>query len=631
MCGIAGYIDFKNKTDPFVLKNMIEALRHRGPDFISHEVISIPSAQLGLAHARLSIIDLSDRANQPMHNESFVVVFNGEIYNYLEIKKLLINEGIEFNTDSDTEVLLAAFRVWGYDCVKRFIGMFAFVIYDKLNNKLVLCRDRAGVKPLFYYYSENVFLFASEIKSFHWHPAFLKEINSDSVFNFIQFGFIPGENSIFNQVFKIKPGTLLEVDLNTKDISENFYWNVEDCYLKPKLEISFEDALIQTENLLDSAFKYRLVSDVPVGVFLSGGFDSTLLAGILQKNSPTKINTYTIGVPDKNYNEAPTAKTTAEILGTNHQELFCTENEFLKLVSKLPEIFDEPFADSSAIPTLMVSSMASSHVKVALSADGGDEIFAGYNRYDYLKKYWKIFSNPESLLFKTSKFLFCNDFAEQCVPAKHLNTFHKLCSVLENPTLTNFIHNLNIGFTDKDMTLLLGDGNRNSFNYQKLLQKADAKTMSDLSFMMMLDYKLYLTDDIMCKIDRCSMAFGLEAREPYLDHRIIEWAAVLPDEFKIKDGVKKFILKELTYKYIPKKHIDLPKSGFSIPLNKWLKSELKEFVYSYLNEQSLMRHNYFNVDYVIKLRDRFYDKNETWLGLRIWNLLCFQMWYQRWF
>lgn len=630
MCGIAGYIDFNNKTDAFVLKRMIDALHHRGPDAVSFDVIKTSSSQLGLAHARLSIIDLSERANQPMLRGDLMIVFNGEIYNFREIKELLIHEGVEFTTDSDTEVILAAFKVWGYNCVNRFIGMFAFVIYDKLNHKLILCRDRTGVKPLYYYYCENIFLFASEIKSFHQHPAFLKQINSDSVFNFIQFGFIPGESSIFNQVFKIKPGTLLEFDLNSRKISETNYWNVEDYYLKPKLDISFEDALIHTEKLLESAFKYRLVSDVPVGVFLSGGFDSTLLAGILQKNNPEKINTYTIGVPDKKYNEAVTAKTTAQIIGTNHHELFCNENDFLKLVAKLPEVFDEPFADSSAIPTLLVSSMASRHVKVVLSADGGDEIFAGYNRYDYVKKYWKRLSNPESLSFKTTKFLLCNDFMEHLIPAKHENTLHKLCSVLEKPTLINFIHNLNIGFTEKDMMALFEKRSYNPFNYHNLLQKSDSESMSDLSFMMMLDYKLYLTDDILFKVDRCSMAYSLEAREPYLDHRIIEWVAALPDEFKYKDGVKKVLLKEITYKYVPKKHINLPKSGFSIPLNKLLRSELKDFTFSYLNEYSLTKHNFFNVAYVLRLRDRFYNENQLWLGLRIWNLLCFQIWYEKW-
>lgn len=630
MCGIAGYITFSQTAEVSVLEKMIQTLKHRGPDSISFEVFNTNTASIGMAHARLSIIDLSDRAKQPMTRDEISIVFNGEIYNYKELRNILEQKGVVFNSDSDTEVILKAYMAWGIDCVNRFIGMFAFVIYDKPKNKIILCRDRAGVKPLYFYQNNNTFLFASEIKAFHKHPEFIKQINTDAVYDFIQFGSTPFNSSVYKGVKKVKPGTFLEMNLENKSLNETIYWNVEDFYLKPKENLSFNDALIQTESILESAFKYRLVSDVPVGVFLSGGIDSSLLAGMLQKNSSDKINTFTIGVSDKKYNEASEAKGIASYLGTNHHELFCSERDFIELVPKLTDVFDEPFADSSAIPTLLVSSMASQHVKVALSADGGDEAFAGYNRYDYLNKHWHFFSDSNAFKFKLVKSLLCNKFIAAKIPAKYENSFQKFCSVLNTPDLITFIHNLNTSFTNENLTKLLGGRKYSQFNYHDLIKKSTAEKLSALSFMMLLDFKQYLPDDILQKVDRCSMAYGLEAREPYLDHRIIEWVAALPDGYKYHNGIKKHLLKEISYKYVPKELLNKPKKGFSVPLNRWLRSNLKEYTLSYLNTESLKKHNLFNDDYLNDLTKRFYYNGESWQGLRIWNLLCFQMWYEKW-
>ena len=340
----------------------------------------------GLGHRRLSIIDLSNAASQPMQFENLYIVFNGEIYNYNEIRDELIAKGHQFSTHSDTEVILHAFKEWGNKCVDRFIGMFAFVIYDKLQQKVFCVRDRAGVKPFFWYHKKGLFLFASELKAFHQHPGFEKEMNTDAVAAFMQYGYVPTPHCIFNDTYKLQPGHTLTLDLQTEKIAIEKYWDVLDFYNKPKLTISLPDAITETERILEKAFQYRMVADVPVGVFLSGGYDSTCVTALLQKNSTSKINTFTIGVHDKGLNEAPFAKATADHLGTNHTEYYCTSHEALEIVPDLPFYYDEPFADSSAIPTTLVSKLARQKVTVALSADAGDEIFAGYNKYDYIAR-----------------------------------------------------------------------------------------------------------------------------------------------------------------------------------------------------------------------------------------------------
>ena len=391
MCGISGFIDFTKKTDRTILEKMNRIMAHRGPDGEGYGIYNSNTATIGLGHRRLSIIDLTEGGSQPQTFKSLHITFNGEIYNYAEIKKTLEDKGHQFNSHSDTEVILHAYAEWGSKALQQFIGMFAFVIYDEAKQKLFACRDRAGVKPFFYYWKDDLFLFGSELKALMQHPSFIKKINLDAAAAYMQLGYVPTPHCIFNNAHKLKPGHFLEVDVNSKSITATQYWNVYDAYNQPVLKIDLPDAIAETEKLLISAFQYRMVSDVPVGVFLSGGYDSTCVTALLQANNTEKIKTFTIGVPDAGLNEAPYAKEIAAHLGTDHTEYYCTEKEAIEIVPQLPFFYDEPFADSSAIPTTLVSKIAREKVTVALSADAGDEIFAGYNRYDYMAKYGKKF------------------------------------------------------------------------------------------------------------------------------------------------------------------------------------------------------------------------------------------------
>ncbi|MBL7936929.1 MAG: asparagine synthase (glutamine-hydrolyzing), partial [Bacteroidia bacterium] len=351
MCAISGFIDFKQRSSFVLLQKTTDTMYHRGPDGSGYEFIQKDSYQIGLGHRRLSIIDLTETGKQPMRYEHLWITFNGEIYNFGEIKNELISLNHKFVGHSDTEVILHSFDQWGIKCIEKFIGMFAFVVYDTKSEELYCVRDRAGVKPFFYYWKDGLFLFSSELKAFHEHPQFKKEISIDAVAAFMQFGNVPTPYCIFNDCYKLKPGHILIFNIQHSTFSISKYWDVYDSYNKPKLDISFEDAKLQTETILKSAFNYRMVSDVPVGVFLSGGYDSACVAALLQDNNKSeKLKTFTIAVPDIGLNEAPYAKDVAEYLGTEHYEYMCTQSEALDLISDLPYYYDEPFADSSAIP-----------------------------------------------------------------------------------------------------------------------------------------------------------------------------------------------------------------------------------------------------------------------------------------
>ncbi|HVF97845.1 MAG TPA: asparagine synthase (glutamine-hydrolyzing), partial [Flavisolibacter sp.] len=389
MCGIAGFIDFKKNSTEADLAQMSGCLQHRGPDGSGSWFMQMPQAAVGLGHRRLSIIDLSETANQPMHFAGLHLIFNGEIYNYNEIRNELIDLGHHFQTHSDTEVILHAWRQWGEACIEKWRGMFAIVLFDEDKGEVICIRDRVGVKPFYYYYHEGVFLFASELKSIVAFPRFSKKINRDAVASFLQYGYVSYPYCIYENTHKLPPAHLLRLNLTQGQLQKQAYWNVYDYYNKPKLKISLPEATEETERILTKAFDYRMVADVPVGVFLSGGYDSSCVTALLQKNSTERLKTFTIGMADETLNEAPYAKQIAAHLGTDHTEHYCTVKEALDIIPDLPYYYDEPFADSSAIPTILVSRMARKKVTVALSADAGDEIFAGYNRYDYLMRYGK--------------------------------------------------------------------------------------------------------------------------------------------------------------------------------------------------------------------------------------------------
>ncbi len=632
MCGISGFVDFSKNSNETLLRKMSDTLIHRGPDGSGASFIETLNSQIGLAHRRLSIIDLSSAGKQPMQLLNLTITFNGEIYNFKEIKTELEKLNHVFLSHSDTEVILHAYKEWGTDCLSRFVGMFAFVIYDSDKQELVCCRDRTGIKPFYYYQTEHLFLFASELKAFHVHPGFKKEINLNSLAAFMQFGNVPAPHCIFKNCYKLEPGTYLKLSLPSCETELKKYWNVYTYYNQEKLDISFQEAKIETEKILISAFEYRLVSDVPVGVFLSGGYDSTCLTALIQKNTAKKIKTFTIGIEKSGLDEAPFAKTISNHLGTEHQEYYCTQKDALELIPKLPYYYDEPFGDYSAIPTMLVCKMARRDVTVALSADGGDEVFAGYNRYSYLMKYGSLLNTIPGSLRNTTSYLMKKIPFSKLPVLKNRYNFHnrynKLRVLLQDPSPKNIMHNLSTQFSADEFAELFYQGTElpSTAYASRELRK---EFFSPLAYMMAIDYQTYLPDDILQKVDRASMAFGLEAREPFLDHRIIEWASRLPDNFKYHNGVKKFMVRELVHDYIPKKLMDRTKMGFTIPLEDWLLQDLKPQIEFHLSEQKIKTQGIFNSNAVQKLVRDFYSGKKEFT-LKIWYLLMFQMWYAEW-
>ncbi|NOQ50037.1 MAG: asparagine synthase (glutamine-hydrolyzing) [Mycoplasmataceae bacterium] len=632
MCGITGFIDFNKKSNLDTLQKMTDVLHHRGPDDSGYSFFDETNLQIGLGHRRLSILDLSKHGHQPMLFENLEIVYNGEVYNFQEIREELEKENYSFDSDSDTEVILKAYHKWGIKAVDKFNGMFAISIYDKQNQKLILIRDRAGVKPFYWYWKDDLFMFGSELKSFHEHERFKKVINNDALALYLQYGYILQPHTIFENTYKIRSGHYLEIYLNTKKIKETVYWNVIDFYNKPKLGISEDEAIEKMEKLLKSAFEYRMVSNVPVGVFLSGGYDSSIVTALLQHERPEKINTFTIGFYEKGFDESPYAKQVAEHLGTNHTEYYCTQKDALEIIPKLADMYDEPFGDSSAIPTALVSQLARKDVTVSLSADGGDEIFAGYGKYEKAIVYHENLSKiPRSLRKMAAWFLDVIDLNYMPFAKKIGNfetKFEKIKNLLtaENPVA--IMKYLSQPYTSNEVNkLLLCDTKKqkNNFDNFKFLNIRN----DEVNQMLAIDYQTYMVDDILTKVDRATMSVGLEGREPLLDHRIIEFAAQLPSHLKYGNGDKKWILKQITHKYLPKEMMDRPKMGFAVPITEWFKDELKEYFLYYLNEDRLNKEELFDAKEVVKQREKYLNGEKENVQ-RLWFILMFEMWYERW-
>lgn len=630
MCGIAGFCDFSKKSSNDILKNMTDVLHHRGPDDSGYFWDESEYSQIALGHRRLSILDLSAHGHQPMSFEYLDIVFNGEVYNFKEIKKELLELGYSFHSDSDTEVILKSYHQWGIKAVDRFNGMFAITIYDKKANKLIFIRDRAGVKPFYYYKKDSLILFSSELKSFHKHPNFQKEINKSSLSLYLQFGYIPEPYSIFENTYKLKAGHYIEIDLKSQKFEEIKYWDVVDFYNKPKLDISQDEALEKTEELLKSSFEYRMVSDVPVGVFLSGGYDSSVVTAILQNQRTEKLNTFTIGFKEKGFDEAPYAKEVAKYLGTNHTEYYCTQKDALEIIPRLCELYDEPFGDSSAIPTTLVSALARKHVTVSLSADGGDEIFAGYSKYTTTMQYFNKFNSvPNSIKSIVG-------FGMDNINPKHIpilnktynfaTRYEKINAILKAKNSVEAMKYTSEYFTKKERDKLLKVG------FGDLQTNFDinvSNTNDEINQMLAIDYKTYMVDDILTKVDRATMSVSLEGREPLLDYRIIEFVSQLPSNLKYKDGDKKWLLKQITHKYLPKQMMDRPKQGFGVPLTEWFRDELKEYFMIYLDEKRIENEGLFDSKEIIRLRDSYLLGNKENVQ-KLWFLLMFEMWYEKW-
>lgn len=635
MCGLAGFIDLNNRSSKEILQSCTDVLPHRGPDGSGYEFFQHDDHQVALGHRRLSIIDLSTAAGQPMWYKNFCIIFNGEMYNYAEVRVELEKIGHRFITHSDTEVLLHAWEQWGAQMIDKFIGMFAFVLYDSEKGELFCFRDRAGVKPFYYYWKDGIFLFASELKSFHQHPQFKKEINLQAVHQFFQYGYIMAPLAIFNHTCKLLPGHYLKFSIKQKAFTLHKYWDVYDSYNKPKLDITEAEAKKHTEELLISACKYRMVSDVPVGVFLSGGYDSTAVTALLQSHQQEKIKTYTIGFHEADHNEAVYAKQVASHLKTDHTEHYCTTKEAQEIIPGIPFFCDEPFGDSSIIPTTLVSILARKDVTVALSADAGDEIFAGYPKYPMaLALIKKMNAFPSFVKKPAGKIL-------QYIPDPVLfqltrNTAvsmkkHRFSRILQQtgastPSIMDVL--LSQVYTNDQLDGLFADNVSQPvsfFSSEDMLNDS----LGDLDKLLAIDYKTYLPDDILVKVDRAGMTTSLEGREPLLDHRIIEFAARLPEELKMKGINKKYLLKEIVHDYVPKKIMDRPKMGFGVPVFDWLRNDLRYYADEYLTDAAFQQHGLFKKAGVQHIMDRFYAGDRNYNSL-FWYLLMFQMWYKQW-
>ncbi len=626
MCGLTGFVDFKKNSDSEILIRMAESIKHRGPDDNGFEIVDEAACRVGLGFKRLAILDLSPAGHQPMKNPDTgdLIILNGEIYNFREIRNELETSGIKFRSTGDTEVVMRSYERWGIECVSRFIGMFAIVIYDKRNRKLVCIRDRAGVKPFYYYWKNDLFLFGSELKTFHQHPDFKKEINTDSLAYYFKHGYISSPNSIFKDAFQLEPGSWLELSFDGKKITRNRYWNINDYFNKFATSMSYEEVVHHTESLLVSAFNYRMVSDVPVGVFLSGGYDSSCVAAILQKNNATKIKTYTIGFAEEGYNEAPYAKKVAEYIGTDHQEYYCSFTDAMEIVPKLGKIYDQPFGDSSAVPTTLISKIAREHVTVALSADGGDELFGGYPRHirslKHINRYKRIPSFAKRII---SRLLPMND--KSLVTADRMD---KLKSVFNTSNESEMFDIINQTFSKSELSKLLNVSFAEAESPFYTSKKLSSKVQT-LNKILATDYNTYLIDDILQKVDRASMSVSLEAREPFLDHRLIEFIATVPSEFKIDGSLQKKILKDIVHKYIPAELMQRPKMGFGIPLHAWCKNELKDLFMSFMSDDAISANPYLNLKNVSELRDGYLN-NQLHNFERIWFVFVFQMWFREW-
>lgn len=632
MCGLVGFINYNSDCES-VLNDMLEIQSYRGPD--SNGTFIDESSSVYLGHNRLSIQDLTSHGKQPMISEckNFVITFNGEVYNFHSIRVELEKLGVKFFSNSDTEVILYSYIKWGIKCLDKFIGMFSFSIFDKSLNKIFLVRDRAGVKPLYYYESANEFVFSSELKSFHKYPNFKKTENTDILPYFFQFGYIPAPHTIFKNTYKLEAGHYLEYDITTNKKTIKQYWDVNSFYKKEYIQKDENQVLNDLEEILSDAIDLRMVSDVPVGVFLSGGYDSSLVASILAKKQNKKINTFTIGFNDKKYNEAEHAKKIAEYLDTNHTEYYMEEKDMLDLIDSLSFYYDEPFGDSSALPTMIVSKLAKKDVTVALSADGGDETFCGYSKYFFLDKFSSIFSNnmKRSLLKNTLNILdenivenFNNYLPKKVKQTNIKDKFNKFKRAINSEDKEDMFLTAS-SYVDKNLVSSFLEIKKDDILFEKF-EKIEG--LEFINEMMAIDYKTFMCDDVLTKVDRATMSVSLEGREPLLDHRIIEYMAMVPLSLKYKNKQGKYLLRQILYKYLPKEMVDKPKAGFQIPLNEWLRNELKSKVEKYINKEKLDK-KVFNIQKVIELKFDFFNGKDY--GTQIWFILVYQMWKEKWF
>jgi asparagine synthase (glutamine-hydrolysing) len=659
MCGFAGFLtnnDYALARADAITNDMAQAIQHRGPD--DGGVWFDVKAGIALGHRRLSILDLSPAGHQPMASQSnrYVIAFNGEIYNHLELRHELEMmpqassiqakdaAKINWRGHSDTETLLAGFEAWGVEAtLKKTVGMFAISLWDKEEKVLTLARDRMGEKPLYYGFQKNTFLFGSELKALKAHPDFLSEIDRDVICLYLRHCFIPAPYSIYKGIKKLLPGTYVQLrlgdDENSQSLLPKAYWSMGDVVAEGVARPfvgSDEEAIAAVDIQLKQSIGLQMAADVPLGAFLSGGVDSSTVAALMQAQSTQPVKTFSIGFDEVGYNEAEYAKAVAKHLGTEHTELYVSAVEAINVISLLPEMYDEPFADSSQIPTFLVSQMAKQHVTVSLSGDAGDELFCGYNRY-LLADTWKNFEylpfclrqSAGHLIKKLSPITWDKIF-DQVGRVKKISSnmgqkLEKLANRLEEVDDVNSLYYSLVSEIDRPAQIVLGATEPETW----LTKVGRNSTFKDSKqHMMFMDAMTYLPDDILVKVDRAAMANSLETRVPFLDHRLVELAWQLPINMKVRNGKTKWVLREVLYQYVPQPLIERPKAGFGIPLGGWLRGPLRDWVESLINEKRLHEEGYFNVNYVRGVWRAHLSGQRNNQSL-LWSILMFQAWLEK--
>ncbi|MCB0328387.1 MAG: asparagine synthase (glutamine-hydrolyzing) [Bdellovibrionales bacterium] len=654
MCGIVGFYSKKHSQEErtAIVRAAAARIASRGPD---DSGTWVNADGLALGHRRLSILDLSPLGHQPMISPRTgnVLVYNGEVYNFAEIRSELESRGLHFRSTGDTEVLLAAIDEWGLEeTLKKANGMFALAVWIAKDRVLQIARDRIGIKPLYYGWLKSGFVFASELKALFELEDFCLPLSSTATSIFFELGYITAPYSIFEDIFKLLPGTTLtlrEVELsrtpdgfspfkNSSARSPQSYWEVPKVHEgRPK---NFEEAKEQLEHLIADSVALRSIADVPLGAFLSGGIDSSVVSAIMKANNSGSVKTFSIGFEEKGYNEAPYAKAIAEHLGTDHTELYLPADEALKLIPDLPLYFDEPFADSSQVPTTLLSRLTREHVTVSLSGDGGDELFCGYTRHPIAVNIWnsvKFLPGPiRNLLASGIRVLPMRTWAQiydllQPIFPRSLREMkyvglkaHRLAEVLSSRSLGELYCTANTHWRPQYHPVPFQSARSVLTNYQ--LEKEFTEVYHYLTY---LDLNTYLPDDILTKVDRASMSCALEARVPLLDHRIVEFSRSLPPEWCIHRGTQKVILRDVLQKYVPKQLFERPKKGFGIPIHQWLREDLREWGESLLSEEALPKDGLLNRQVIMEKWSQ-HQRNELQFHYPLWDVLQFQAWRKRW-
>ena len=620
MCGIAGFCNHPKNWEENI-KKMNERMLHRGPD--AGGIWANEDASVVFGHRRLSIVDLSANGAQPMHSASgrYVCVFNGEIYNYKVIRDKLLSEKkvTAFKGTSDTEVLLEAFEAYGVkETIAMCKGMFAIALLDKETGKLTLIRDRIGEKPLYYGFVNGSFVFASDLGSIAALEDFHNEIDTRVLQIYFIHGYIPAPYSIYQDIYKLDAGCMLEIDAPYQKLQISTYWSVREAARygqEHPFQGSRQEAADELERLLKASIKDQMVADVPVGAFLSAGIDSSTVVALMQAQSNQKVRSFTIGMDDPKYNEATYAKEIAMHLGTEHTELYITEEDAKAVIPKLSWMFAEPFADSSQIPTYLVSKMTREHVTVSLSGDGGDELFCGYMTYPSIDRIWGKMKNYPYGLRKL-----CSELVLHCPIGKN-NQLLQTKAYLLGAKSPEHLYELSNAQEAANLDIAL-EKEVHSYKHNEMPYGYLEDTQNRI---MLMDMEVYHPDDILVKVDRTAMAVSLETRVPMLDKDVVEFAWTIPMEYKKKDGEGKLVLKDVLYRYVPKEMMDRPKKGFSIPIMKWLKEpELRAWAEALIDRKTLEQQGVLNPDVVWRIW-KDYIENDNW-RIQIWYILMFQSW-----